>query len=151
MKLYRISKCGFVNDLSGRGAAMYGGRWNSKGKYILYTAETASLALLETVAHMTNIASLSYCMICLEIPETSIDQYTIAELPANWQNYPPPVQLRQIGDEFIGKGVSLALKLPSVLMPEECNYLLNPLHTDFKKVKVIYSKTLPVDGRLVKQ
>lgn len=150
MKIYRISKCEFVNDLSGTGAAMYGGRWNSKGKYILYTAETASLALLETVAHMTNIASISYCMLCLEIPETSIDQYTIAELPANWQNYPPPSVLRRIGDEFLEKGMSLVLKLPSAIMPEECNCLLNPHHPDFKKVKVVYSKALPVDGRLVK-
>lgn len=150
MQIFRISKCSFINDLSGQGAALYGGRWNSKGKYVLYTAETASLALLETVAHITQIAAESFCMICLEIPENSVVDIEISQLPEGWQSFPPPKILRNIGDDFIKRCESLALKIPSAIMPVENNILVNPAHPDFNKVKLIYSMPLPLDGRLIK-
>ena len=72
MKVFRICKCNFVDDLSGTGAALYGGRWNSKGIYILYTAATASLALLETIVHTSTIPKEAFCILELDIPENNI-------------------------------------------------------------------------------
>jgi len=151
MEVYRISKCEFIDDLSGTGAALYGGRWNSKGSYILYTAATPSLALLESVVHISNIPVAAYCMITLEIPENNILEIERDDLPSNWQNHPPPSVLKKIGDQFLRENKRLSLKLPSAIMPEDFNYLLNPSHPDFKKVKVINRRTVPIDDRLKKK
>ena len=151
MKVYRISKCEYIDDLQGTGAARYPGRWHSKGTYILYTAETPSLALLESVVHISNIAVSSYCMMCLEIPGSKIITITNNELPENWFTNPPLDILKKIGDSFITENKFLALKLPSAIMPEENNYLLNPNHHDFKKVSVIYIRNIPIDERFLKK
>jgi len=150
MKVYRISKCEFITDLEGTGAARYPGRWNSKGTYILYTAATPSLALLESVVHISNIVISSYCMICLSVPEDKIKTITPADLPANWFANPPADVLKKTGDSFIKENKFLALKIPSAIMPEENNYLLNPAHADFKKVNTIYTRTIPIDERFLK-
>jgi RES domain-containing protein len=150
MKVYRISKCEYINDLNGTGAAWFGGRWNSKGTYILYTAATPSLALLESVVHISNIPAAGYCMIILDIPTDSILEIDINNLPANWQRHPSPAILRKTGDQFVLQNKYLALKLPSAIMPEDFNYLINPAHPDFKKIKVISKRKVPIDDRLKK-
>jgi len=151
MKVYRISKCAFISDLQGTGAARYPGRWHSKGTYILYTAGSPSLALLESVVHLSNIAVSSYCMICLSVPEDKIKAIAVKGLPANWYANPPVDILKNIGDEFIKENKFLALKIPSAIMPEENNYLLNPAHPDFKKVSIDYTRTIPIDERFLRK
>lgn len=151
MKVYRISKCQYIEDLEGTGAARYPGRWNSKGVYILYTAATPSLALLESVVHISNIAISSYCMICLNVPEDKIKTITAAELPDNWFVNPAIDALKQTGDSFIKENKFLGLKIPSAIMPEENNFLLNPAHPDFKKISTVYVRTIPIDERFLKR
>ena len=150
MKVYRISKCQYIDDLSGTGAATYGGRWHSKGTHVLYTAATASLSLLESVVHISNIVAADYCMICLEIPKDKILELSTIDLPYNWFVNLPPDFLKTYGDRFIREGKFLALKVPSAIIPEESNYLLNPNHEDFKKVKILSKRTVPIDERLLK-
>jgi RES domain-containing protein len=150
MKVYRISKCEYISDLEGTGAARYPGRWNSKGVYILYTAATPSLALLESVVHISNIAVSSYCMICLSVSEDKIKTIASTDLPANWFMNPPPDVLKKTGDLFIKENKFLALRIPSAIMPEENNYLLNPAHEDFKKITTVYIRTIPIDERFLK-
>lgn len=149
MVVYRISKCKFINDLKGTGAAAYGGRWHSKGTYVLYTSEAASLALLESVVHISNIAAFGYCMLCLKIPDDNIKEMRVDDLPEKWNENPPPDMLKSIGDAFVRENKFFALKLPSAILPEESNYLLNPNHPDFKKVTVLYTKSVNIDARLV--
>ncbi len=151
MKVYRISKCTFIDDLSGTGAAMYGGRWNSKGIYMLYTAATPSLALLETVVHISNIPPSGYCMLTLDIPEDSMEEISPDQLPSSWQQNPSPAALRKIGDGFIKENKKMALKLPSAILPEEFNYLLNPSHPSFRKIKLISKREIRFDPRLGKK
>lgn len=151
MKVYRISKCQYIDDLTGTGAAMYGGRWHNKGTHVLYTAATPSLALLESVVHIATIKAKGFCMICLDIPEDNITTLIINELPSEWFISPPTDALKFIGDAFINANKFLALRIPSVIMPEENNYLLNPSHKDFKKVKIIYNRTIPLDERLLRK
>ncbi|MHA4806949.1 RES family NAD+ phosphorylase [Flavitalea flava] len=151
MKVYRISKCRFIDDLKGTGAAGYPGRWHSRGTYILYTAGCASLALLETVVHISTILVSDFCMICLEIPEDKIITMTEADLPADWKINPSPDNLKTIGDQFIRENKYVALRLPSAVMPEENNYLLNPNHPDFDLVKEVYQRRISVDERLLKK
>lgn len=151
MKVYRIGKCNYINDLNGAGAAMYGGRWHSKGTYILYAASSASLALLESVVHISNIQAFDFCMIWLEIPDNSIEKINIGQLPANWFENPSPDILKIVGDKFISEHKSLALEVPSAIVPEESNYLLNPSHPLFNKVKIIFQRNIAIDKRLMNQ
>ncbi|MFV0605014.1 MAG: RES family NAD+ phosphorylase [Niabella sp.] len=150
MKVYRISHCKYINDLSGTGSALYGGRWHSKGTYILYTASSSSLALLESIVHISSILPLRYCMICLNLPDVPLYEIDISKLPKGWNNNPSPDFIKSIGDNFIMENQFLALKIPSAIASEEMNYLINPAHKDFKKVKLIFSRIINIDNRLLK-
>ena len=149
MLVYRISKCKYIEDLSGLGAATYPGRWNGKGTYVLYTAATPSLALLESVVHISNIPSISYCMISLEIPDDCFTE--IKELPSDWEANPPADSLKEIGNRFVREGEFLALKLPSAIMPEDFNFIINPKHKDFKQVRIVSNRNLSIDERLLRK
>ncbi len=149
MLVYRIANCQHINDLSGKGAALYGGRWNSKDVYMVYTAESAALALLETVVHIGKIPERGYCMITIQIPSDKILKTNPGKLPADWHKNPAPDILRTFGDQFITEGKYIALQVPSVIMPEGHNFLINPAHPDFKKVKITAQRTLTIDERLL--
>lgn len=151
MEVFRISKCDFIHDLQGTGAARYGGRWNSKGTYVLYTAASASLSLLESLVHITTAVKMDYCIVCLKIPEHSIRTIDRSELPNGWFGNPPLDELKKIGDQFIRDANFLALRIPSAVMPEDYNVLLNPAHPDFKLVSVKYKRKVPIDERFLNQ
>ncbi len=148
MIVYRISDCQYVNDLSGRGAALFGGRWNSKDTYAVYTAQSRALALLEAVVHIGKIPASGFCLATIEIPEHSIETMPLEILPPGWHTNPPPNFLKLMGDNFIRANKFLALKLPSVLMMEEHTYLLNPAHHLFSKVRITSERALKMDERL---
>ncbi|MEO5907310.1 MAG: RES family NAD+ phosphorylase [Saprospiraceae bacterium] len=149
MIVYRISPCTFNRDLSGMGAALYGGRWNSKGIYIVYTSMTPSLAMLESVVHLSGIPKNDYCMATINIPDDSILELRNSELPAGWNQYLAPDALKVIGDRFISHNKYLALRIPSAIVAMESNILINPNHPDFKKVRLISSEKILIDKRLV--
>jgi RES domain-containing protein len=148
MTVYRISNCKYVNDLSGKGAALYGGRWNNKDTYLIYTAQSRALALLETVVHTGKIPEDGFCLVAIELPDTSLYTYTTEQLPPGWHSSPPPDYLKAIGDEFVRKNKYLAIKVPSVLMMEEYNLLINPAHPMFGSVKITSHRQLNMDQRL---
>lgn len=157
MKLYRISACEHINDLSGRGAFLHGGRWNSKGVHLLYTAENAALSILEALAHITMAnAKRSYCKTVLHFLESeqfvfqdAVKKLQIEQLPAGWRSSPGPDVLKEMGDAFVQEGKFLALKVPSVLVPDSFNYLLNPLHPLNKHLEVLKTEQVHFDQRLV--
>lgn len=149
MLLYRITNAKYADDLSGNGARLYGGRWNSEGKPMVYLASSRSLAVLESLANFipTNIPN-DFVMLTVEAPE---DFYTIPEnvLPGHWNEYPEQHILKQIGNSFLQRDEYLLLKVPSALVPEEFNYLLNPLHPKAGKVKILKKSPFNFDKRLV--
>jgi RES domain-containing protein len=148
MNVFRITRCSFINDLSGLGASLNGGRWNSEGVYALYTASTASLALLETLAHLKVLPQSGFCIACIEIPEKMILSFDEQRLPSDWNIFPAPVALQGIGDVFLKEQKYLGLQLPSALLPEDKVILLNPKHSMFKEVKILYSRPMDIDKRL---
>jgi RES domain-containing protein len=150
MKVYRITRCDYINDLSGLGASLNGGRWNSEGFYALYTASSASLALLETLAHLNVLPKSGFCIAGIEIPDFSVQIIEESSLSASWNVFPAPIALQQIGNSFIKEGKFLALQLPSALLPEDKVILLNPKHSEFSKVKILYTRPMDIDKRLVK-
>ena len=148
MIVYRITNEAYKNDLSGNGAALYGSRWNSKGIRLLYTSQFISLSILESLVHLKrNEIPLNQYLLFIEFP----DQKKIAELSykkmkKNWHEEHEYTQW--IGDQFIKNKEALALKVPSAVVPQENNFLLNPFHSEFKKVKIISSELLQLDKRL---
>lgn len=146
--VYRISKCKYIDDLSGNGAYLYAGRWHNKGTYILYTASASSLALLENVVHLDKLATVDFCMISLSIPTDSLIKLGVDELPDGWDAYPAPSRLARIGDRFIRDGKYLALEVPSAVMPEDTTVLLNPRHPAFSKIKILRRRNIAIDSRL---
>lgn len=148
MILYRIVKCVYA-DLSGTGARLYGGRWNSEGKSMVYLASSRSLAILEALAHLspTNIPD-HFCMMIIDAPDDFV-QVDIATLPENWHEFPEPMSLKRIGNNFLAENKSLLLKVPSAIVNDEFNYLLNPMHANASAVKIVSSKPFYFDSRLV--
>ncbi len=151
MVVYRIAKKEFIEDLSGKGAAMFGGRWNSKNTYIVYTAESRALALLESLAHIGKIQGSIFSIASIFIPDNFIDIILKENLSPYWYSNPPPDYLRIIGDNFIKNKKNLALKIPSVIVPDEYNYLLNPSHIEFNKIKIMNVQALALDKRLLNE
>jgi RES domain-containing protein len=149
MVVYRISKCPYIDNLSGEGASKYGGRWNSKGVAILYTASSAALAMLESVVHLSKLSTPDFCLASIDVPVTKIATIGPNNLPNDWRTNPPPDHLKKIGDQFIASGQSLVLRIPSVIMPTEFNYLINPSHPDFGIVKILSQQSLDIDSRLI--
>lgn len=151
MKVYRIANCNYIHDISGTGAALYGGRWNNKGTYVLYGASSSSLALLESIVHISSVVQLKLCIACLQLPTDDFKEIHESELPDGWQNNPPPFILKSIGDAFVRENKFLALKLPSAIIPFEYNFLINPAHPQFKLIQSEFVRQISIDERLVKR
>lgn len=149
--LYRICKTKRVGAaFDGEGARLYGGRWNSPGTRMVYTAGSLSLAVLEILVHLENDAILpGYSYVKVDCPDDLITNVIdIAPLPKDWQSSPPPGELKQIGDEWTSKMKSAVLAVPSAVVSIEPNYLINPAHSDFGQLKFSLPEALTIDPRL---
>ncbi len=148
MIVYRITNEKYKNDVSGNGAAMFGSRWNSKNERMLYTSEFISLCILESLVHLkrNEIPPTQY-LLHIEIPDAKeITEISYKKIKKNWHQ---EIEYTQwMGDQFIQNNQTLILKVPSAIVPQENNFLLNPFHADFKKVKIISSELLELDKRL---
>ncbi|MGE9313738.1 RES family NAD+ phosphorylase [Niabella sp. CJ426] len=149
MIIYRLVRSEYHDDLSGYGAFLYGGRWNNKGQYALYGAEHISLAVLEIIVNYDRTATSllpSYHLVELSVPDDEIIEIDHSALKKKWSE--DMDYTRYIGDEFLQSKSDLVLKIPSAVIPEENNYLLNPSHKDFKKIIIDSSKRYGLDNRL---
>jgi RES domain-containing protein len=150
MIVYRLTTGKFANDIFGTGAKIYGGRWNPVGFAALYTSEFISLAILEILVRATkNTSPSSYTLTSFEIPESGIYHVQLKKLKPEWKYDLKYTQ--GIGEDFLSENQTLCVKVPSAIVPQENNFLLNPLHSDFKKVKIISSELLELDKRLLIQ
>lgn len=151
MLVYRISNQKFAADLSGTGARLNGGRWNSVGVSMLYTATTRALATLEILAHTThNFVPNNLELITIKIPDdVSKEEISIKKIAAQIKNHGIDAQFYSIGDHWIKSNSSLLLIVPSIIIPEEKNVLINPMHPDFYKVKIAAKKPFSLDVRLM--
>jgi len=148
MIIYRITKKKRASDIHGTGAVLYPGRWNKKGTPVLYTGETKDIALLENIVHTPPMFLPDLDILTIEIPDDSITEIKESDLPANWFKYPAPAILAEIGEEWVAKGDTIALKVPSSVIPTSFNYILNCNHKDYHKVKVLDHKQFRFDPRL---
>lgn len=149
MKVYHLGKTKFGGDLTGKGAELYGGRWNRPGFPCIYTSGTRSLALLEYAVNnsLDNIPrALSFTI--YEIPGDSHFKPSRSSLPGNWTDRPTPISSMDFGTRILKENKYLILALPSVVIPQEFNYIINPNHKDFQKIKVVEIKDFVFDVRV---
>jgi RES domain-containing protein len=145
MIVYRCSTLKWSKDLSGTGASMYGGRWNNPGTFLLYTAENNILAALEIAIRIPlEQIGKDYVMIPLEVPDDA-DVFT-PKLSKSW--YKEPEVTHAAGDAFVKANTHLLMKVPSALISDAFNYLINPRHELISKVKVLEPRSILMDKRL---
>jgi RES domain-containing protein len=140
-------------DLSGAGAKATGGRWNSKGNAMLYCASSIALATLETVVHLSaGGLPLNRYLVQIDIPEAVWDkrqQLSAPSAPVGWDALPVGMVSIQVGDVWLASQASAVLGVPSIIVPEELNILINPLHSDSPMITAIKIRKWVYDSRLV--
>ena len=151
LSVWRLVTARFAKSaFSGDGARLYGGRWNRKGIPLVYTAATQSLAMLEMFVQDEPLRA-RYVMIEARIPKgVQIDRIKVEDLPADWRTIAARGSLRAIGTEWARKCSAAVLAVPSAVIPAESNYLLNPLHAEFRRIRIGKPKQFETDLRLIK-
>jgi RES domain-containing protein len=150
VRTYRIVKSKYAaTAFDGEGARRFGGRWNSPGVAMVYTSATLSLAVLEILVQLQTEAVLSaYVVYTVEISNQQIEILDRSRLSPRWRSFPAPAELRALGDDWTRRATSVALRVPSAVLGTEDNYLLNPLHPAFARLKITGPEPLDVDTRL---
>lgn len=136
----------------GEGARRYGGRWNHQGTSVVYTSGSLSLAALELFVHVDiDIAPADLMAIQADVPDSlTIEAIKIESLPKDWRRYPAPETLKDIGTAWAAKASTAILAVPSAVIPGERNYLLNPAHRDFKRIRIHKPTPFRFDPRMWK-
>jgi len=149
MIVYRITLAKWAGSLTASGRAA---RWNSNGHFMLYTAGTRALACLENMVHRRSIGTDDLFRVTLiEIPDDlKIKKIDKGKLPVNWQEYINYPSCQAIGDKWLKENSTTVLRVPSAIIMEEYNYLLNPQHPDFSRIKVHSTEKFTFDERLLK-
>lgn len=151
LTVWRLVTARFAKSaFSGEGARLYGGRWNRKGVSLVYSAGTQSLAMLEMLVQDEPLRA-RYVMIEARIPKgMTIDRIKIEDLPSDWRDIAAREKLQAIGTQWARKRSAAVLAVPSAVVPAETNYLLNPLHADFRRIKIGKPQKFETDLRLIK-
>ena len=146
---WRLIKTRYVDSAwDGEAARRAGGRWNSPGTAVVYTSATLALALVEVLVHLRSDVLPTFTAIPVEFEASMVAALTRPELPRDWKATPPPSSTMVLGDRWVESGRSVALKVPSVVVPTEHNYVLNPAHTDFRRLRIGTPTAFPFDERL---
>lgn len=153
MKVFRIEREKYLETtLKGIGAALTEGyRWNSLNTYLVYTSETRALATLEVSVHLNLSEDLpaDRYYVEIEIPDDIIIlEIKTNDLPDGWDSKPPILETQFIGDDFVKENNAAVLKVPSSIVQQEFNYLINPNHVDAEKILVISVTPFIFDNRL---
>lgn len=133
-----------TNGFDGEGSRLYGSRWSNPGTRMAFASQSLSLAVLEVVVHLQNSYPLArYAVFTAEFPEDLVQDLDRNLLPRNWRAFPAPPQTKAIGDAWIKSDSSVLLRVPSVIVTHEHNFLINPAHRDF--ARLILRGPLPFD------
>jgi RES domain-containing protein len=138
-----------VDAFSGEGARRFGGRWNAPGRRVVYLSAHLSLAALETLAHADRRRfERDYVAFAVDVPESLVLELRDEDLPDDWRARPTSEGARRVGDGWLAAGASVALSVPSVLVPSERNFLLDPAHPRFAEVSIRPAQPFRFDERL---
>ncbi|WP_416398412.1 RES family NAD+ phosphorylase [Allohahella sp. A8] len=152
---WRIAQPEFARSpdqmLSGEGAYLFGGRWNSKGVRVVYLGTSLAQAAMELLVHIDRPALLAdYHKLSVSFNEAHVSHIDILDLPDDWAEPTMASSVRQVGDRWVHEGSSLVLQVPSACVGEEYNFLLNPTHSDFRFIQIGEISKFRYDPRLQK-
>ena len=148
---WRIIKARYADRaFEGEGARLAGGRWNKIGIPMIYTADSLALAALEILVHLPQpeLLKLKFQRIPVKFDSRLVKSLNLIDLPSDWDILPPPESTQTIGTEWAVKKKSVLLKVPSTIIREEFNYLINPLHPNFKKLSIGDAQKFIFDPRV---
>ncbi len=152
--VWRITKSKYATSAySGEGARLIAGRWHEAGQRVVYTSSSAALAALEVLVHTDTdlLPHTPFVAVPATLPaRLKLLRLTMEELPAGWNALPSPPALRQLGAKWLNEGQTAVLAVPSVIVPFEWNYLLNPEHPNFRKITLGIPREYRFDPRLLK-
>jgi len=151
VEAYRITKTKHLSAaFDGEGARRYGGRWNSIGVRMVYTASSLSLATLELLVHIEDISTIEglFSVVPIEFDDTLVTKIDVSDIPKGWNNPEPISGTQTLGGDWARGQESAILKVPSAVTPSEYNFLLNPLHHDFPDIKQGDAFAFTLDTRL---
>ncbi len=149
MRVFRIcSKAHAAFD--GEGARLYGGRWNRRGTAVVYASDSLALAALELLVHAdADLLPGNLVSVAAEVPDgLRVESVAASDLPRDWRRHPAPETLAERGTAWARAGRTAVLAVPSALVPRERNFLLNPAHPDFKKIRTQTPEPFALDTRL---
>lgn len=147
MLVYRITKAVYADRLVASGGAA---RWNSRGQFVMYTAATRALACLENVVHRSGEGlQETFRVMVIDVPDEVFIEPILADtLPVDWFDFKQYDYCQRLGGEWLRSGQSAVLRVPSAIIPNECNYLLNPAHPDFSRIQLIRTEPFLFDPRI---
>lgn len=150
MQAWRIAKHAYALDRDGVGARACGGRWNSVGVSVIYAGMTAEIAAFEKLVHIGGILPADLSLVRLDLPEEPFLYriYAPKDLPNGWDALPSSTWAAKCGDKFVAAGQHLGIIVPSAVMPEASNIVLNPAHPEFKRVRMEVVRKFEFDSRL---
>jgi RES domain-containing protein len=150
---WRIIKRKFADHaFDGEGSRLYGSRWTSPGHRVVFAAETLSLAVLEMLVHLQSAVPLAdYVTFTVLYPERLVEEPATATLPDNWRDHPAPPAVRYLGDAWVRRGSSALLRVPSAIIPQEQNIVINPAHRNFAQLLIEVPVPLDIDPRVLRR
>ena len=149
MRVWRLARSVYP-ALDGEGSRLYGGRWNEPGTPVVYTAGSLSLAVLEQLVHLDpSQLPDDYVAYAVEIPDgLEIERVKISDLPDQWNRRAEVRSLQRMGEQWAREQNAAVLSVPSAVIPEERNYLINPRHADSDQIDVVHGRPFDFDPRL---
>lgn len=150
----RLSQTRFLaNAFSGQGAKDFGGRWNSIGTAVVYCSDCLSLATLEILVQTGDIRDIInlYSWILLEFEESLVEHLSEGDLPTDWMTSPVSSETQMLGNQWVHEQRSPVLSVPSAVIPQQRNFLLNPFHPGFAEIRIAHAKAqrFAIDPRLL--
>jgi RES domain-containing protein len=152
MRLWRIAQRKYALDRLCAGSALYGGRWNPVGLPALYCGASIAICALEKFVHVGQAPLPPLVLVAIDLPnDCDIFAPTANELPTDWDELPTSTSAQNLGRAWLQRGETLAMRVPSVVLPEESNVIVNPQHPDYVHVQLSVVRPFTFDGRMYKQ
>ncbi|WP_036177544.1 RES family NAD+ phosphorylase [Massilia sp. 9096] len=152
MRLWRIAQRKYALDRLCAGSALYGGRWNPVGMPALYCGASIAICALEKFVHVGQAPLPPLVLVAVDFPdECDIFTPAASELPTGWDELPTSTSVQGLGRAWLERSETLAMRVPSVVLPEESNVIVNPLHPDYVRVKLTMLRPFTFDRRMYKQ
>jgi len=150
MRLWRVVRKPFARSpLDGRGGLVVAGRWHTPRRLVAYASESLALASLEVLVHC-DVDLLPSDLVAVEVDvpaKVRVGEIKLKELPRAWRRHPAPPRLQEMGNDWLDRGRTAVLRVPSALVPTESNFFVNPLHPDFSELRVVRRLKFAFDER----